>query len=183
MFKGKHNPERSGVNCPRIPLIAKCYLGGPLANSLMTRWSMNEVSLEISSWTWRKLQRQRLEGQRLECRERWWRILAWIERECLLIIYGGHREEMLFIGIQMEDQVWSPAGVHMMENIGIDWKRVPLDYLWGTQRRNVVYWNPNGRSSMIFCWGTQSIRKWSCRKLTWWHHFWFYWLLLPETVV
>jgi len=33
------------TNCSRIPLIAQRHLGGPLTNSLMTRWSMNDVSL------------------------------------------------------------------------------------------------------------------------------------------
>ena len=34
------------TNCSRIPLIAKWYLGGPSTKSLMTRWSMDDVSLQ-----------------------------------------------------------------------------------------------------------------------------------------
>jgi len=33
---------------PQCLLIAKWYLGGPLTNSLMTRWSMDDVSLCVA---------------------------------------------------------------------------------------------------------------------------------------
>jgi len=33
------------TNYSRIPLIAKWYLGGPLTNSRMTKWSMDDMSL------------------------------------------------------------------------------------------------------------------------------------------
>ena len=33
------------TNCSRTPLIAKWYLGGPLTNSRMTKWSMDDMSL------------------------------------------------------------------------------------------------------------------------------------------
>ena len=33
------------TNYSRIPLIAKWYLGGPLTNFRMTKWSMDDMSL------------------------------------------------------------------------------------------------------------------------------------------
>jgi len=38
------------TNCSRTPLIAQWYLGGPLTNSRMIKWSMDDMSLSRPCW-------------------------------------------------------------------------------------------------------------------------------------
>jgi len=49
--KNPYSDVSKTTNCSRTPLIAKWYLGGTNTNSLMTRWSIDDVSLRMFGYS------------------------------------------------------------------------------------------------------------------------------------